>query len=200
MPRSSFAEIDCPIALAAEQLADKWKFVIIRNAFNGMTRFDDFAAQLGVASNVLTKRLTELVEAGIFEKTSVKNDGRAVDYRLTAKGHDLFPMLIFLVQWSDRWIKKEGGPRLNIASSETGEPGRAGSGQDRIGCGRHRQVSRGKRRPRSKSSVSGNKDTRRQATTEVQLIDRQFSFQYHPVSTDRRNAISGASRLDLLVL
>ena len=122
MPRSSFAEIDCPIALAAEQLADKWKFVIIRNAFNGMTRFDDFATQLGVATNVLTQRLSELVEAGIFEKTPVKNDGRAVDYRLTAKGRDLFPMLIFLVQWSDRWMKKKGGPRLNVAYGETGEP------------------------------------------------------------------------------
>ena len=122
MPRSSFAEIDCPIALAAEQLADKWKFVIIRNAFNGMTRFDDFAAQLGVASNVLTKRLTELVENGVFEKTPAKNDRRAVDYRLTPKGRDLFPMIIFLVQWSDRWMKKKGGPRLNVAYGETGEP------------------------------------------------------------------------------
>ena len=66
MTRISFADMDCPIAQAAEQLADKWKFVIIRNAFNGMRRFDDFAEQLGVASNVLTARLSELVAADIL--------------------------------------------------------------------------------------------------------------------------------------
>lgn len=122
MSRSSFAEIDCPIALAAEQLADKWKFVIIRNAFNGMRRFDDFASHLGVASNVLTTRLAELVDANILEKRPLEGDRRAVEYRLTAKGRDLFPMVIFLVQWSDRWMKKRGGPRLKIALDETKEP------------------------------------------------------------------------------
>ncbi len=122
MPRSSFANIDCPIALAAEQLADKWKFVIIRNAFNGMRRFDDFALQLGVASNVLTRRLSELVDVGILKKVPLEDDRRAFEYRLTPKGYDLFPMLIFLAQWSDRWIKKKGGPRLNLAYGDAAEP------------------------------------------------------------------------------
>lgn len=121
MTRISFADMDCPIAQAAEQLADKWKFVIIRNAFNGMRRFDDFAEQLGVASNVLTARLSELVAADILTRVPVDGDGRAVEYRLTAKGHDLFPMLIFLAQWSDRWLKKRGGPRFEITSADTGE-------------------------------------------------------------------------------
>lgn len=121
MTRSSFAEIDCPIAQAADQLADKWKFVILRNAFNGMTRYDDFAQHLGVASNVLAGRLAELVDAGILEKRTVVGDGRAVDYKLTLKGHDLFPMLVFLSQWSDRWMKKSGGQRIVISSTTTGE-------------------------------------------------------------------------------
>ncbi len=121
MTRISFADMDCPIAQAAEQLADKWKFVIIRNAFNGMRRFDDFAEQLGVASNVLTARLSELVAADILTRVPVDGDGRAVEYRLTAKGHELFPMVIFLAQWSDRWLKKRGGPRFEITSADTGE-------------------------------------------------------------------------------
>jgi DNA-binding HxlR family transcriptional regulator len=121
MTRSSFSEIDCPIALAAEQLADKWKFVILRNAFNGMTRFDDFVEHLSVSTNVLAGRLSELVEAGILEKRPVPSDGRAVNYRLTSKGHDLFPMLIFLAQWSERWVQKGRGQKIVISSTLTGE-------------------------------------------------------------------------------
>ena len=122
MTRNSFSEINCPVALAAEQLADKWKFVILRNAFNGMTRFDDFVEHLGVSTNVLAGRLSELVEAGILEKRPVLGDGRAANYKLTSKGHDLFPMLIFLTQWSERWVQKKGrGQKFVISSTLTGE-------------------------------------------------------------------------------
>ncbi|MDC0112343.1 helix-turn-helix transcriptional regulator [Burkholderiaceae bacterium] len=150
MTRISFADMDCPIAQAAEQLADKWKFVIIRNAFNGMRRFDDFAEQLGVASNVLTARLSELVAADILTRVPVDGDGRAVEYRLTAKGHDLFPMVIFLAQWSDRWLKKRGGAAFRNHLRRHGRVGAANAGDNRFRGGGHLQARADKRGPWAK--------------------------------------------------
>lgn len=122
MPRQSFAEVDCGLAQAAQQVGDKWTLVILRDAFNGITRFDDFARHLGVASNVLAARLHELVDAGILLRRPVAGDGRAVDYKLTVKGLDLFPLIVFLQQWGDRWMPKPGRQRILLTDRLTDRP------------------------------------------------------------------------------
>ncbi len=122
MSRQSFADVDCSVAQAAQQVGDKWTLVILRDAFNGITRFDDFERHLGVASNVLAARLAGLVEAGILQRRPVPGDGRAVDYKLTPKGHELFPLVVFLQQWGDRWMPKAQGARLQVLDRQTRRP------------------------------------------------------------------------------
>jgi DNA-binding HxlR family transcriptional regulator len=122
MTRQSFANLDCSVALAAEHLADKWVIVILRNAFNGMKRFDDFYTHLGVSSKVLTSRLNDLVNADILYRREVVGDKRAFEYRLTPKGMDLFPLLVFMAQWADRWWPLEAGPRIEVLDRANGLP------------------------------------------------------------------------------
>jgi DNA-binding HxlR family transcriptional regulator len=122
MARSSFAEVDCGVAQAVEQLGDKWTLVILRSAFHGIRRFDEFSEHLGIAANVLADRLAKLVEADILTKRKVEEDGRAVEYRLTPKGLDTYPMIIFLNQWAERWMAKPSGPRIEVLERKTGRP------------------------------------------------------------------------------
>jgi DNA-binding HxlR family transcriptional regulator len=93
--------------------------VILRDAFNGINRFDEFARHLGVASNVLASRLDALVDAGILRRSRLASDGRAVEYKLTRKGFELFPLIVFLTQWGERWMAKPGGPRLKLLDRKT---------------------------------------------------------------------------------
>ena len=114
MTRQSFAEVDCGVARAAQQVGDKWALVILRDAFNGVTRFDTFARHLGVATNVLASRLEGLVQADILYRRPVPGDGRAVEYKLTPKGFELFPLIVFLHQWGERWMPKPQGSRVEV--------------------------------------------------------------------------------------
>ena len=102
MTRQSFADVDCGVAQAAQQVGDKWTLVILRDAFNGVNRYDDFARHLGVASNVLATRLSALVDADILHRRPLAGDGRAIEYKLTPKGLELYPLIVFLHQWGDR--------------------------------------------------------------------------------------------------
>jgi DNA-binding HxlR family transcriptional regulator len=122
MSRSSFADVDCGVAQAVEQLGDKWTLVILRSAFHGLRRFDEFSEHLGIAANILSDRLARLVDADIFSKGKVEGDGRAVEYRLTPKGLDTYPLIIFLNQWSERWMPKPKGPRIDVLERKTGRP------------------------------------------------------------------------------
>jgi len=122
MTRQSFADINCSVAIAAEHLGDKWVIVILRNAFNGMKRFDDFYTHLGVSSKVLTSRLNALVNADILYRQEVVGDKRAIEYKLTAKGLDLFPLLVFMGQWGDRWWPLSAGPRMEVLDRAKGQP------------------------------------------------------------------------------
>ena len=91
MTRQSFADVDCGVAQAAQQVGDKWTLVILRDAFNGVNRYDDFARHLGVASNVLATRLSALVDADILHRRPVAGDGRAIEYKLTPEGTGAVP-------------------------------------------------------------------------------------------------------------
>jgi DNA-binding HxlR family transcriptional regulator len=100
----------CSAARALEAVGERWSLIIIRNAmFAGTTRFTDFQRSLGVASNVLAKRLDSFVAAGLFELRPSLATGHA-EYFLTPKGLDLKPVVIALTEWGDRWAAPDGPP------------------------------------------------------------------------------------------
>lgn len=109
MKKVSFADMDCSIARALDVVGEWWTLLIVRDAFLGVTRFDDFARRLGIARNVLTTRLDKLVEAGVLERVPYEEGARTrYDYRLTKKGRALWPVMTTLRQWGDEWITGKG--------------------------------------------------------------------------------------------
>jgi DNA-binding HxlR family transcriptional regulator len=95
--------IQCSLPAALEAMGERWSFMILRAAFNGLSHFEQFQATLGIARNILANRLARLVEHGILERRGCADDRRKVIYRLTPKGEALLPVLIALRQWGDRW-------------------------------------------------------------------------------------------------
>ena len=109
MKKVSFADMDCSIAQALEVVGEWWTLLILRDAFLGITRFDDFAKRLGIARNVLTARLDTLVDAEVLERVPYEEGARTrYDYRLTKKGRALWPVMVTLRQWGDEWITGKG--------------------------------------------------------------------------------------------
>jgi DNA-binding HxlR family transcriptional regulator len=97
------AALSCSIPPAVELIGEKWAFLILRGAFNGLKHFEEFQAGLGIARNILSDRLTKLVGGGILERRSDPDDGRRVIYSLTAKGEGLLPVVLALRQWGEEW-------------------------------------------------------------------------------------------------
>jgi DNA-binding HxlR family transcriptional regulator len=104
MRRKTFARMNCSIARALELIGEWWTMLILREAFLGTRRFRDFQFNLGIARNILSARLKKLVARGILERVSGADGGRRLEYRLTDKGRDFFPVLMALMQWGDRWV------------------------------------------------------------------------------------------------
>ncbi|WP_284734602.1 winged helix-turn-helix transcriptional regulator [Sphingosinicella terrae] len=103
----------CSIAAALEAVGERWSFLILRGAFNGLHHFEEFQTTLGIARNILSNRLVRLVENGILERVPDAADRRKVSYRLTDKGRDLLPVLLSLRQWGERWLSgKPSNPVL----------------------------------------------------------------------------------------
>jgi DNA-binding HxlR family transcriptional regulator len=94
----------CSIAAALETVGERWSFLILRGAFNGLQHFEEFQSTLGIARNILSNRLARLVESGILHRDPDPTDRRRVAYRLTEKGLDLLPVLLSLRQWGERWV------------------------------------------------------------------------------------------------
>jgi DNA-binding HxlR family transcriptional regulator len=94
----------CSVAQALEIIGERWTWLIIRDAFLGLTRFIEFEQSLGIARNVLTDRLNRLVEEGIFERVLYQERPARYEYRLTQKGSDLFTALNALRQWGDQYL------------------------------------------------------------------------------------------------
>jgi len=120
MERTSFGNMGCSIARALERVGEWWTLLILRDAFHGVRRFDQFQSNLGISSNVLADRLAKLVDAGILEKNRSAADGRSFEYRLTGKGSDLYPVLVALAVWGDRWEGDPRGPRLRLVEGDSG--------------------------------------------------------------------------------
>ena len=94
----------CSIAAALAAVGERWSFLILRGAFNGLHHFEEFQCTLQIARNILSNRLARLVEHGILAREPDPADRRKIAYRLTDKGMDLLPVLISLRQWGERWV------------------------------------------------------------------------------------------------
>ncbi len=122
MRREHLFESNCAIAKALTQIGDIWTLLVLRNAFHGMRRFEQFEQSLGVATNILSDRLKRLTDSGILERQRLAEDGRVFEYRLTEKGLDLYPIIVSLMHWGERWHGDEKGPRLELLERATGDP------------------------------------------------------------------------------
>ena len=122
MRRTSFSDMSCSIARCLEQVGDWWTLLIVREAFFGTRRFGEFQSHLGIAPNVLSARLHGLVQHGILQAVAESENGRVLDYRLTDKGRDLFPIVIAMLQWGDRHAPAPEGPPVQIVDRENGRP------------------------------------------------------------------------------
>ena len=112
MRKASFADMHCSIAQSLEIVGEWWTLLILRDAFLGVRRFDDFVERLGISRNVLTNRLDTLVAAGILERRPYDEARGRYDYLLTDKGRALWPVMTALRQWGDEWIYGTGNEPL----------------------------------------------------------------------------------------
>ena len=114
------AALSCPLPAAVELIGEKWAFLILRGALNGLRHFEEFQAGLGIARNILSDRLSKLVAGGILERRPDPDDGRRVIYSLTAKGEDLLPVVLALRQWGEQW--GYGSMKVVLADRRDGKP------------------------------------------------------------------------------
>ena len=121
MRRKSFGEMACPIARGLERVGEWWSMLILRDAFAGISRFDDFQESLGIAPTMLTRRLAALVESGLLERRRYNERPPRDEYVLTARGADFAPVLIAMLAWGNRHFAPEGETML-IVDSRTGRP------------------------------------------------------------------------------
>src|SRR3954468_4626618 len=110
MRHTEIDELECSVARSWQVLGERWTMLVLREAFNRTRRFDDFQSHLGIARNVLTDRLARLVDEGILERRQYQERPVRYEYRLTEKGLDLYPVLVAIMRWGDRWKSDEKPP------------------------------------------------------------------------------------------
>ena len=115
---------NCAIGAAVEIFGDRASFLVLREAFNGVRRFEDIQRRTGIPRQVLSDRLTRLVSEGLLRKVPYQQAGQRSrdEYRLTSKGLDLYPVLVALMQWGDRYEAAPGGPPVLLRHRDCGEP------------------------------------------------------------------------------
>lgn len=112
---------NCSVARALELVGERWTLLILRESFLGVRRFDRFQARLGIARNVLRDRLARLVEEGVLERRPYQQRPLRHEYRLTEKGRDLWPIIMALAHYGDRYYAPDGPPRLFVHRTCAGE-------------------------------------------------------------------------------
>ena len=111
MLHRTYSDQDCSVARALEVVGERWTILILRDAFLGVSRFDDFQRSLGVARNVLQTRLRRLVDEGLMERRRYQERPVRYEYRLTERGDDLWPVLLALKHWGERHQDSATAPR-----------------------------------------------------------------------------------------
>jgi DNA-binding HxlR family transcriptional regulator len=115
---------NCSVARTVEVLGDRWTLLVLRDVFNGIRRFDDISAHLGVARDVLTKRLAALVAEGLVKRVPYQEPGARTryEYRLTDAGRELRPVLLALLEWGDRHRAGTAGVPARLFHADCGAP------------------------------------------------------------------------------
>ena len=108
--RRSFEDMNCSIARALDVVGEWWTLLVVRESFRGVRRFDAFIERLGIAPNILTARLRKLVEHGVLEERPYSERPMRVEYRLTPKGRDLYPVIVGAAGLGGRWYAEDGPP------------------------------------------------------------------------------------------
>jgi DNA-binding HxlR family transcriptional regulator len=119
MQRKSFDQMPCPIARSLERVGEWWSMLIMRDALHGFTRFDEFQRSLGIAPNMLTRRLNALVEAGLLERRRYSEHPPRDEYVPTARGRDFRPVLTTLMAWGNKHFAPEGAS-VQLVDTRTG--------------------------------------------------------------------------------
>ncbi len=119
--REPLREMSCGLPHALEVMGERWSFLILRAAFNGLYHFEEFSQELGIARNILSNRLANLVQHGVLERTPCEADRRKVEYRLTEKGLGLLPAMLALRQWGERYTE-DFNPGLVLVDCRDGQP------------------------------------------------------------------------------
>jgi DNA-binding HxlR family transcriptional regulator len=112
----------CPSARSLDVIGDWWSLLIVRDAFEGLTRFSEFQKSLGIAKNILTERLRALVASGILELNPASEGGLRMEYRLTAMGKDLFPVMVALRQFGERHLFAPQEAHSLLVDRTSGQP------------------------------------------------------------------------------
>lgn len=131
--RASFDDMNCSIARSLEVIGEWWTLLVVREAFFGVTRFEDFQRRLGIARNVLTTRLDTLVDHGVLERRPYDEPRSRYDYVLTDKGQALWPVLVTIRQWGDEWILGKDNAPVELIHTTCGERTHAHLHCDRCG-------------------------------------------------------------------
>lgn len=121
MRRTAFADWPCSLARSVDLLGDWWTPLVLREAFYGVRRFDDFQRRLGIGRNVLTQRLHRLVDEGMLERRPYQSRPVRHEYVLTDKGRDFFPVVAAMQRWGDRWLAGDDGPPVVLHHTGCGQ-------------------------------------------------------------------------------
>ena len=123
MRRTRFADAPCPIARTTDLMGDWWTPIVMREAFRGVRRFDEFQKALSLSRGVLTQRLGRLVEEGLLERRMYQEHPPRNEYALTEKGRAFYPVLAAMWRFGEDWLWKEGAePPIELYDSETNKP------------------------------------------------------------------------------
>lgn len=120
--RISHKDSLCGVARPLDAIGDWWSLLIVRDAFDGLTRFGEFQKSLGLAKNVLSTRLRNLVAHGILDTVPASDGGPYQEYVLTAKGRGLFPLLVALRQWGEDFFFEPGEAHVLLVDKKNGLP------------------------------------------------------------------------------
>ena len=123
MRRTRFADAPCPVARTTDLMGDWWTPIVMREAFGGVRRFDEFQKALALSRGVLTQRLGRLVAEGLLEKRMYQEHPPRYEYNLTEKGHAFYPVLAAMWRFGEDWLWKDGTkPPMELYDSETRKP------------------------------------------------------------------------------
>lgn len=117
--KSEIAAFNCSVAQTLAVVGDAWTLMILRCAFNGVRTYQEFREHLDLSTSVLSEHLGRLTEAGVLARRPSARDGRSVEYRLTEKGLDLYPVMVALQGWGEKWAPHPAGPRLRLIEKAT---------------------------------------------------------------------------------